>query len=243
MQELDIKRRYARHHILEGFGAAAQSKLLSAKVCVIGAGGLGSACLSYLAAAGVGTLGVVDADHVELSNLQRQILHEQADLGRMKVESAQDRLEELNPAITIVPHPVRIDAANAKNILEHYDIVADGCDNFETRFAVADACESLGIPLVSAAVQGWVGQLSTFKPYLGAGHPSYRCLVSDIPPEAKTCTEVGVLGPLCGVMGAWQAAETIKEICGVGESLSGTLIRMDIRTGEVKRSQLLRSAA
>lgn len=241
MHQTDHQRRYARHHILSEFGEAGQAALAAAKVCVIGAGGLGSACLSYLAAAGVGTLGVVDNDRVELSNLQRQILHEQADIGRLKAESARDRLEELNPDVRIEIHPLRLTEANARDILEKYDIIADGCDNFETRFVVADACAALGKPLVSGAVQGWAGQVSTFKPYLGVPHPSYRCLVPELPPEAQTCTQTGVLGPLCGVVGSMQAVEVIKEITGIGQSLSGTLLRYNALTAEFKRSQILRS--
>src|SRR5690606_14933033 len=153
--------------------------LARAKVLVIGAGGLGAASLSYLAAAGVGTLGVVDDDRVELSNLQRQIVHETADIGRAKVESARDRLEEINPEITVRTHALRLTKANARELIAEYDLVADGCDNFATRFAVHDACFALHKTLVSAAAIGMQGQLSTFKAHLGAPHPCYRCFIPE----------------------------------------------------------------
>src|SRR5262249_17379979 len=159
---------------------------------------------TYLAAGGVGTLGIVDDDRVDLSNLNRQILHETGDIGRAKVESARNRVEELNPEVKVVSHAMRLDKANASTILQGYDIVADGSDNFDTRFVVADACAAHGIPLVCAAVRGWEGQLSTFKPYLDALQPCYHCLVHSQPPTTQHCAENGVLGALTGLLGAAQ---------------------------------------
>lgn len=240
MLSLEQKRRYSRNIIVPHIGEAGQERLLSAKVLVVGAGGLGSAFISYLAATGIGTIGIIDNDRVELSNLQRQILHEHGDIGRLKVQSAEDRVVELNPDVKVNIHPLRLDESNIDGILPLYDIVADGCDNFPTRFLVADACERFKKTLVSAAVKGMEGQLSTFKPYLGAPHPSYRDLVPELPPNPDSCTETGVLGPVCGILGSMQASEAIKEILGIGESLSGTLVRYDALTQTFKKSVIRR---
>jgi len=218
------KRRYARNIILPEIGEQGQAKLLASKVLVIGAGGLGSAVITYLAAAGIGTIGIIDDDRVELSNLNRQILHETGDIGRIKVESAYNRIEEINPEVHVITHPERLTETNADSIISQYDLIADGCDNFTTRFLVADACARSKKPLISAAVHGFEGQLSTFKPYLGAPHPSYRDFIPEPPPEAQTCAETGVLGAVCGIMGSLQAVEIIKELLGTGESLSGSLL-------------------
>jgi molybdopterin/thiamine biosynthesis adenylyltransferase len=232
------ERRYARHSILKEIGEAGQKKLLASSALVIGAGGLGSAAIAYLAAAGIGRLGIIDGDRVELSNLQRQVLFEEADIGRLKVEAARDRVEEVNPAVKIDIFPERLTKKNARTIIKNYDIVLDGSDNFETRFAVAKACMQEKKPLVSAAISGWDGQLSTFKPY--AGGPCYRCLVPEIPERAKTCAQEGIVGPLAGVMGSMQALEAIKELLAIGQSLAGSLLTFDALSMDIKRVKFAR---
>ncbi len=222
--------RYARHLVLPEIGEEGQARLLESKVLVIGAGGLGSPLLLYLAAAGVGTLGVVDDDAVDLSNLQRQILHATADTGLAKVESAVKRLAEINPEVTVVPHRTRIGRANAAELVAGYDLVADGSDNFATRYLVHDACYLASKTLVSAAIMRFDGQISTFKAHLRdaaapEAHPCYRCVFGEQPPNPKeSCADVGVLGALPGTLGALQATEVIKELVGIGESLSGRLL-------------------
>ncbi len=222
--------RYARHIILREVGGVGQAKLLGAKVLVIGAGGLGSPLILYLAAAGVGTIGIVDFDRVSLSNLQRQIAHRTQDIGRMKTESASDAALAINPGISIVPHPERLTATNALSLIGNYDLVADGSDNFSTRFLVNDACYFAHKVLVSAAVTQFDGQLATFKPWdMGGRCPCYRCLFPEAPPAdaVPNCSEAGILGAAAGVMGTLQAIEVIKEIIGVGESLAGRLLIYD----------------
>jgi len=221
--------RYARHILLKEIGGAGQQRLLKARVLVVGAGGLGSPCLLYLAAAGVGTLGLIDNDAVSLSNLQRQIAHRTEDVGQLKVESATRAVAALNPDVKVMQHAERLNAANALSILSQYDVVADGCDNFATRFLVNDACYFAKKPLVSAAVGPFEGQLATFKAYEmgkdGKPLPNYRDLVPETPPEdGPLCEEQGVLGALTGVMGSLQALEVIKEITGAGASLAGRLL-------------------
>jgi adenylyltransferase/sulfurtransferase len=225
-QELE---RYARHILLPEIGGAGQNRLLGAKVLVIGAGGLGSPVILYLAAAGVGTIGIIDDDAVDLSNLQRQIVHATEHIGTAKTDSAAKAVAAINPGVTVIPINQRLDAGNAAAIIADYDIIADGSDNFETRFLVNDACHFAKKTLVSAAILRFDGQLSTFKTYAGDGHPCYRCLFSEPPPPGlvPTCAEAGVMGALCGVMGSLQAAEVIKEITGAGESLSGSLLIFD----------------
>ncbi len=200
--------------------------LSNARVLVIGAGGLGAASLSYLAAAGIGTLGVIDHDRVELSNLNRQILHETGDIGRLKVESAEDRIHELNPLVSFTRYAERLTAENADKIISGYDLVVDGCDNFETRFAVSDACVKAKIPLVSAAVRGWDGQIATFAPHLSATAPCYRCYVAPEAPDANSCREAGIVGPLCGIVGSMQALEAIHVLLGKPQ-LAGRLLLLD----------------
>jgi molybdopterin/thiamine biosynthesis adenylyltransferase len=217
--------RYARHIVLREVGGPGQAKLRAARVLVIGAGGLGSPALLYLAAAGVGTIGIADFDTVSLSNLQRQIAHATADIGRPKTDSAHDAIKAINPGVNVERHAVRITSDNALDLISRYDIVADGSDNFATRFLVNDACFFGRRILVSAAVTEFDGQLATFKAHDHSG-PCYRCLFPEAPPPGtvQSCSETGVLGAAAGVMGTLQALEVIKEITGVGESMAGRLL-------------------
>ena len=221
--------RYARHLILDEVGEEGQARLLESRVLVVGAGGLGSPMLLYLAAAGVGTIGVADADRVDLTNLQRQIVHATQSIGALKVESARVTLAAINPEIRIEAHPVRLGPDNAEALIAQYDLVADGSDNFATRYLLTDLCYRLGKPLVAAALSPFEGQISTFRPYLGAGHPCYRCLFRDPPPPdlVPRCETAGILGAVAGVMGTLQAVEVLKEVLGLGESLDGTLLLYD----------------
>jgi len=221
--------RYARHIVLREVGGPGQAKLAAARVLVVGAGGLGSPVILYLAAAGVGTIGIADFDHVTLSNLQRQIAHRSADIGRSKTASAGDAARAINPNVRIDPHPARLDAGNALDLIGRYDIVADGSDNFDTRFLVNDACYFAHKTLVSAAVTEFDGQLSTYKAHAGDDFPCYRCLFPAPPPPgtAPSCSETGILGAAAGVMGTLQALEVLKEILSLGESLAGKLLIYD----------------
>jgi adenylyltransferase/sulfurtransferase len=222
--------RYARHIVLREVGGAGQAKLLAARVLVIGAGGLGSPAILYLAAAGVGTIGIADFDSVSLSNLQRQIAHETRSVGEAKTSSAARMAMALNPDVRIEEHNRRITAENARDVIAAYDIVADGSDNFPTRFLVNDACYFVQRTLVSAAVTEFDGQLATFKAHQrGRGFPCYRCLFPEPPPpgSAPSCSETGILGAAAGVMGTLQALEVMKEIIGIGESLAGHLLIYD----------------
>ena len=226
----DELERYARHIVLREVGGPGQAKLKSARVLVVGAGGLGSPVILYLAAAGIGTIGIADADTVSLSNLQRQIAHRTADAGRPKTDSAADSAKAINPAVNLVPHPVRVTAQNAMDLIGHYDIVADGSDNFETRFLLNDTCFAAKKTLVSAAVTEFDGQLATYKAHDRSGdYPCYRCLFPEPPPPGTvpSCSETGILGAAAGVMGTLQALEVIKEILGLGESLAGQLLIYD----------------
>ena len=221
--------RYARHIVLAEIGGTGQSKLLESRVLVIGAGGLGSPLLMYLAAAGIGTIGVVDDDHVSLSNLQRQIAHTTERVGQAKTASAQATIASLNPDVKVIPHPVRLTAANAAALFADYDLVADGSDNFPTRFLVNDAGYFARKPVVSAAILRFDAQIATFKAYLGGDNPCYRCIFRDIPPPGlvPSCSEGGVLGALAGAIGSLQATEVVKELLGIGDSLSGYLVVYD----------------
>lgn len=221
--------RYARHIILQEVGGHGQAKLLDSNVLVVGAGGLGSPLLLYLAAAGVGTLGIIDDDRVSLSNLQRQVIHTTDGLGIAKVESAKRAIEAINPDVTVITHEERLTAENALDIISAYDLVADGSDNFETRFLINDASYFAKRTLVSAAILRFDGQLSTFKAYTGDDHSCYRCIFREAPPAGliPSCAEGGILGAVAGTMGALQSTEVIKELLGIGESLSGTLIIYD----------------
>ncbi|NBO19103.1 MAG: HesA/MoeB/ThiF family protein [Proteobacteria bacterium] len=236
-------RRYARQLVLPQIGHEGQQKLLASSALVIGAGGLGSAALGYLAAAGVGSLGIVEHDRVELSNLQRQLLFETADIGRPKAQAAKDRLEEINPDVRVGLHAVRLTPENATALVAGYCVVLDGSDNFATRFAVHEACFHARIPLVSAAISGFSAQLSTFKAYVGAPHPCYRCLVPEPPEREFSCAQEGIIGPLAGMLGSMQALEAIKELLGIGQSLSGTLLRYDALSGLPRASALPRAPA
>jgi len=222
--------RYARHLVLPEIGDAGQSKLLDSSVLVIGAGGLGSPLLLYLAAAGVGRIGIVDDDTVDLSNLQRQIVHDTSNVGMSKVESAKARLAEINPEVAVEIHRTRLTAETAMDLVSGYDLVADGSDNFPTRYLVNDACYLARKTLVSAAILRFDGQLATFKAHLREAHapdahPCYRCLFGNQPPDTKdSCADVGVLGALAGALGSLQA---IEELLGAGDSMSGSLLLYD----------------
>ena len=214
--------RYARHLVLRELGGPGQQRLKQARVLVVGAGGLGAPAALYLAAAGVGTIGLVDDDTVALSNLQRQVLYAEADVGEPKVQAAAARLQALNGHVRLEPMRLRLGQDNAGEVISGYDLVLDGVDDFATRFQVNAACVAAATPLVSGAVARWSGQVGVF-----AGRPCYRCLVPDSPPEAETCAAVGIVGALTGVIGSMMAMEAIKLIVGAGESLVGRLLIYD----------------
>ncbi len=220
------RERYSRHMLVPEIGVEGQQKLLDAKVLLLGAGGLGSPTALYLAAAGVGTLGIVDDDVVDLSNLQRQVIHSTERVGVPKVDSAEESIRALNPDVTVVKYPVRIDASNIMEIISGYDVIVDGVDNFPTRYLLNDATVRLQIPVVSASILGFDGQLSVFKPYEG---PCYRCLFREPPPAelAPSCGANGVLGVLPGTMGLLQATEVVKLILDIGEPAIGRLLLYD----------------
>lgn len=219
--------RYSRHIILQDVGGKGQLKLKRAKVLLIGAGGLGSPAGLYLAAAGIGTIGLVDGDVVDLSNLQRQIMHSTATLGKPKVESGKKTLSAINPEITINAYHQLVDAENILPLISQYDIVLDGSDNFTTRFLVNDACFFAKKTLISASMFRFEGQLTAIKPH--QGYPCYRCLYPEPPPTGlvPNCQEAGVLGVLAGTMGVLQASEAIKEILGIGETIADKLVIYD----------------
>lgn len=241
--------RYARHIVLPEVGGAGQEKLLAARVLVVGAGGLGAPLLLYLAAAGIGTLGVVDHDRVDLSNLQRQVIHATERIGVAKVESARAAVAAVNPEVRLVPHGVRLDVTNVFDLIGGYDVVADGSDNFATRFLLNDACHLAGKTLVSAAMLRFEGQLSTFKSHLnrtaGGDFPCYRCLYREPPPPGlvPSCSEAGILGALAGVMGSLQATEVLKEVLGIGETLAGQLVLYDALTATFRKVRVPRDPA
>ncbi len=237
--------RYARHMILEEVGEEGQVKLLGSKVLVVGAGGLGSPLLLYLAAAGVGTIGVVDDDVVDLSNLQRQVIHATARIGTSKVESAREAVADVNPGVTLIPHAERLGRANVLDLIAGYDLVADGSDNFATRFLLGDACHLAGKTLVSAAILRFEGQIATFKSHLGPDWPCYRCLFAEPPPDGliPSCAEGGVLGALAGAVGSVQATEVLKEVMGIGDSLAGSLLIYDALGTTFRKIRLTRNPA
>jgi adenylyltransferase/sulfurtransferase len=236
MLNSDELERYARHIVLREVGGPGQAALKAARVLVVGAGGLGAPVLMYLAAAGVGTLGIVDDDEVALSNLQRQIIHATPDIGRPKVESAAATIRRLNPHVTVETHAARLTAANAMELVSGYDIIADGSDNFTTRYLVSDACYFAGKPLVTAAVGTFDGTLTTVRAHErganGTRNPTYRCLFPDPPPPGTvpSCQEAGILGALPGIMGSLMALEIIREVVGFGEGLVGRLLMVDARS-------------
>ncbi|HEV2290537.1 MAG TPA: molybdopterin-synthase adenylyltransferase MoeB, partial [Gemmatimonadales bacterium] len=234
--------RYSRHLVLPEIGLAGQRKLAEARVLLVGAGGLGSPAALYLAAAGVGTIGLVEFDTVDLSNLQRQVLHGTAAVGRAKLESAAARLADLNPHVTLEPIDARLTSANAREIVRRYDLVLDGSDNFPTRYLVNDACVLEGKPLVYGSIFRWEGQVSVFHPPAG---PCYRCLFADPPPPGlvPNCAEGGVVGVLPGIVGCLQALEAIKLIVGAGTPLTGRLLRFDALTLDFRELALSRDPA
>jgi molybdopterin/thiamine biosynthesis adenylyltransferase len=225
--------RYARHLVLREIGGPGQQKLKAARVLIVGAGGLGAPSALYLAAAGVGRLGLADPDKVSLSNLQRQVLYGTADAGAPKVERAADRLAALNPHVQLDPIDERITEANARALVAAHDLVLDGTDDFATRFAVNAACVAEGKILVSGAIGRWDGQVGVY-----AGRPCYRCLVPEIPPDAETCSAVGVVGALAGVIGSMMALEAIKLITSAGEPLTGRILVYDGLSGEARTVRL-----
>lgn len=241
--------RYARHIVLPEIGGPGQQKLKKAKALVIGAGGLGAPVVLYLAAAGVGTLGIVDDDVVSLSNLQRQVVHDTASVGKPKTASAAEAIERVNPNVTVVLHDTRLTVANAPTLIAGYDVVIDGSDNFDTRYALADACEAARVPLVQAAVGRFDGSLTVLVPYeTGANgelNPGYRDLFPEPPPAGlvPSCAEAGVLGALTGVMGTLQAMEAVKLITGIGEPLIGRLMLYDALGGRFDEVRYRRSAS
>ena len=227
--------RYARHLVLSEIGGPGQQKLATARVLIVGAGGVGGPAALYLAAAGIGTIGLVDDDTVSLSNLQRQILFSDADIGAPKVQAAAARLSQTNPHVVVQTHALRLTPDNAAALIAAHDLVIDGTDDFDTRFAVNAACVAAGKPLVSGALGRWAGQVAVFQ-----SRPCYRCLVPEAPPDAETCARVGVVGALTGVIGAMAALEAIKLIAGAGEPLTGRLMLYD---GLAGTSRTVRVAA
>ena len=219
--------RYARHLVLREIGGPGQQRLKAARVLIVGAGGLGAPAALYLAAAGVGELAIVDADTVALSNLQRQVLYQTGDEGRVKVEAAAERLGALNANVRVTPIAQRLTGANAAALIRGFDLALDGTDDFATRFAVNAACVAEGVTLVSGAIGRWTGQVGVF-----AGRPCYRCLVPDVPPDAETCAAVGVVGALAGVIGSMMALEAVKLIAAAGAPLTGRLLIYDALAGE-----------
>lgn len=236
--------RYKRHLVLREVGGQGQQKLKAARVLVVGAGGLGSPVLLYLAAAGVGTLGIIDDDTVSIDNLQRQVAHGTPDAGRPKVESAADTIRRINPLVQVETYQQRLDPSNALDIISRYDVVADGSDNFATRYLVSDACYLARKTLVYAALGPLDGYVSVFKPHEtqpdGVPYPTLRCVFPEAPPAGlvANCSEVGVLGPVAGVIGTLQATEVVKEIAGVGESLAGKLLIYDAQASRFDTVQL-----
>lgn len=237
--------RYARHIVLREVGGPGQQKLKQARVLAIGAGGLGAPLLQYLAAAGVGALGIVDDDAVSLSNLQRQVIHGTHDVGRPKTDSARDALARINPHVSVETHALRLTEDNARALVAGYDIVADGSDNFATRYIVSDACFFEKKPLITAAVGGFDASLTTLRPFEsdvdGQPNPTYRCLFPEPPPPGAvpSCEEAGVLGALTGIVGAMMALEVVREIVGFGDGLVGRLLLFDARS---MRFEMLRYA-
>lgn len=229
--------RYARHIVLDGVGEEGQEKLLNAKVLIIGAGGLGSPVAMYLAAAGVGTIGIADADEVDLSNLQRQIAHATADLGKAKVQSVKETINRMNPDVTVCTYHTFVKAENIREMIAEYDFIIDASDNFETKFLINDACVLEGKPFSHAGILGFKGQLMTYVPEAG---PCYRCIFNHPPKEDEVpnCKQVGIIGAMAGVIGSLQAMEAIKYILGIGDLLVGHLLTYDALTMEFRKVKL-----
>ena len=227
--------RYARHIVLREIGGPGQNKLLKAKLLCVGAGGLGSSALLYLAAAGIGTLGIVDDDAVSLSNLQRQVLHGTDTIGDLKTASARQALARVNPHVDVVEHSFRMTAENVDTLVSNYDLVLDGTDNFDTRYLVNAACGRAKVPLISAAMSQWEGQISLYDP--ARGGPCYQCIFPEAPADglAPNCAQAGVMGALAGVMGSMMAGEAIKFITGAGKVLRGELLIYDSLYGETRK--------
>jgi adenylyltransferase/sulfurtransferase len=234
--------RYSRHILLPEVGGKGQQALLSSRVLIIGAGGLGSPAALYLAAAGVGTIGIVDMDVVDLSNLQRQIIHTTEDLGHSKVESARDKIVALNPDVTVQTYPYAIDAGNAREVASGYDVILDGTDNFPAKFLINDLSVLMGIPLVHGGILRFVGQVLTIRPHETA---CYRCLFREPPPvgAVPTCSEAGVLGVIAGVIGTIQATEVLKLLLGKGELLTNRLLTYDALTTSFRPIAVRRSSS
>jgi len=237
---VDEVRRYSRHLIIPDVGMTGQKRLKNARVLMIGAGGLGSPGLLYLAAAGVGTIGIVEFDEVDESNLQRQVIHGQSDIGRPKAESARDSIAEINPLVNVIVHNERLDNDNVKQIFSGYDLIVDGTDNFATRYMVNDAAYFLGIPYVWGSIYRFDGQASVFAPSLDADAPCYRCLYPEPPPPGMvpSCAEGGVLGVLCASIGSIQTNEAIKLLTGIGEPLVGKLMIYDALEMEYRKHKV-----
>ncbi len=237
----DEVKRYSRHIIMGDVGSSGQRKLLQSKALIVGAGGLGSPSAIYLALAGVGTIGIVDFDVVDLSNLQRQILHHTADVGRSKLESARDSIRSYNPGVNLVMHETRLESDNAMEIISQYDLVVNGADNFATRYLVNDACYLAGKPLVDGSILIFDGQTTVFMP----GEGCYRCLFPSPPPPGMVpnCAEAGVLGALTGLVGSIQATEALKLLLGIGESLSSRLVLIDALSMSFREVKLKRNQA
>ncbi len=232
------RQRYNRHLILDGFGAEAQQRLLESKVLIVGAGGLGSPVALYLASAGVGTIGLVDGDFVSITNLQRQVIHSTPNVGRLKTDSAEQRINELNPDVKVIKHSCFLTEYNAAGIIEDYDFVVDGTDNFAAKYLVNDACVMLGKPCSIGGILRYQGQLMTYVP----GHACYRCLFPEPPAvsEVETCSMVGVLGSIAGMLGTVQATECIKYLTAVGDLLTDTLLSFDALSMQWNRIDIKR---
>ncbi|MBF0185282.1 MAG: molybdopterin-synthase adenylyltransferase MoeB [Magnetococcales bacterium] len=232
--------RYSRQLLLKEIGGQGQARLLAGRMVLVGAGGLGSPAAFYLAAAGVGRLVIVDDDQVELSNLQRQILHSQARLGEPKAASAATALHALNPEIEVIAQSERLSEENVMALVQQGDVILDGSDNFATRYLLNSACFRAGKPLVSAAVLGFEGQLATFRHGVDATAPCYRCLYPEVPAAGATptCRSAGILGGVAGILGSWQAVEAIKELLGIGESLAGHLLLINSLHGQIMRIRI-----
>jgi molybdopterin/thiamine biosynthesis adenylyltransferase len=236
----DEIKRYSRHIILKEIGGAGQKKLRDARVLVVGAGGLGSPAAYYLAAAGVGTIGILDSDVVDVSNLQRQILHRTADIERYKVDSAAEKMQALNPNVRVEKHRVRLNSGNAESTIEQYDVIIDGVDNFPSRYLLNDVCFFRKKPLVEAGVLQFLGQIMTILP--GEG-PCYRCLFPEPPPDGAvpSCQEAGILGAVAGILGTLEATEAIKLIAGIGAPLKGRLLVYEALAGTFRTIQVKRN--